>query len=387
MKKLLLILFSNTILLAFSFLILEFFFRYQNKNLKSSSIDTSRAIRLKELNPNAIAYFRPSSDYLKYSTSLSDEVYKIETDDYGFIKPSGNLKADIKIIFHGGSTTECLYVSENKRFPFLVQENLKADFPQKTIGTWNSGVSGNNSMHSINTLLNKSLALNPTHVVLMHNMNDLSQLMRYEKSYWQRNDDYMKGRTLIINKNENFSLKKILKKSFFIQKLNYLMKKLSKSSNTKKAKIDENYVKNLSPVLKIKDTKEISNEIFRKYKSQLKTFVAISKAHNVEPILMTQANRLVLNPDPLIIGPEFDKGLTRYGISFKTFIDTYSKLNNIIREVGNEESILVIDLDKKIPKTRNYIYDLFHYNNLGSEKAAGIISNELKRIIEIKINN
>ena len=165
------------------------------------------------------------------------------------------------------------------------------------------------------------------------------------------------------------------------------MKKLSKSSNTKKAKIDENYVKNLSPVLKIKDTKEISNEIFRKYKSQLKTFVAISKAHNVEPILMTQANRLVLNPDPLIIGPEFDKGLTRYGISFKTFIDTYSKLNNIIREVGKEESILVIDLDKKIPKTRNYIYDLFHYNNLGSEKAAGIISNELKRIIEIKINN
>ena len=65
MKKLLLILFSNTILLAFSFLILEFFFRYQNKNLKSSSIDTSRAIRLKELNPNAIGYFRPSADYLK----------------------------------------------------------------------------------------------------------------------------------------------------------------------------------------------------------------------------------------------------------------------------------------------------------------------------------
>ena len=184
MKKILLIFFSNTLILAILLIFSEYFLRYQSKNAKSSSIDTSRAIRLRELNPDAIKYFRPSADYLRYSTSLKNDIYKIQTDQNGYIMPSGDLNSDIKIVFHGGSTTECIYVSENKRFPYLVQQNLMAKFPQTTIGTWNSGVSGNNSMHSINTLLNKTLSLNPTHVVLMHNMNDLSQLMRYEKSYW-----------------------------------------------------------------------------------------------------------------------------------------------------------------------------------------------------------
>lgn len=84
---------------------------------------------------------------------------------------------------------------------------------------------------------------------------------------------------------------------------------------------------------------------------------------------MTQANRLSLNPDWKIIRPETEKGLKIYGISYKTFIDTYVKLNNIIREVAEEESITLVDLDKEIPKTRKYIYDIFLYIDVGSEKA------------------
>ena len=86
-------------------------------------------------------------------------------------------------------------------------------------------------MHSINTLLNKTLALKPTHVVLMHNMNDLSQLLRYEDAYWQENDTYMKGRTLIIDKDQNLSVKQILKKSFLIQKLRFLKTKFINNNN------------------------------------------------------------------------------------------------------------------------------------------------------------
>ena len=127
----------------------EFILRFQNKNIKSSSIKTERVIRLAELNPNSLSFFRPSSSYLKYSPSLKDKIYRVETDSNGYIMPSGREDAQIKIVFHGGSTTECLYVTENKRFPYLVQEKLKVQFPNQTIGTWNSGVSSNNSMHSI----------------------------------------------------------------------------------------------------------------------------------------------------------------------------------------------------------------------------------------------
>ena len=51
------------------------------------------------------------------------------------------------------------------------------------INTYSSGVSGNNSMHSINILLNKILPLDPQVVVMMHNWNDLIVLL-YEGGYW-----------------------------------------------------------------------------------------------------------------------------------------------------------------------------------------------------------
>jgi len=116
-------------------------------------------------------------------------------------------------------------------------------------------------------------------------------------------------------------------------------------------------------------------------KSQLKTFISISKAHNIEPILMTQANRMVLDPDPLIMRPELENVLKIYGVSYKTLVNIYNEMNDIIRDVAIEESILLIDLHKEIPKTRKYIYDVFHYNDLGSEKAAEIITSQLIKII------
>ena len=54
------------------------------------------------------------------------------------------------------------------------------------VNSYNAGRSGNNTLHSLNILLNKVVNLKPDIVVLMENINDLAILM-YEKTYWNTN--------------------------------------------------------------------------------------------------------------------------------------------------------------------------------------------------------
>ena len=52
--------------------------------------------------------------------------------------------------------------------------------------SYNSGVSGNNTLHSIDILLNKAIPLEPDIVVLMQNINDLIILL-FEGDFWNHN--------------------------------------------------------------------------------------------------------------------------------------------------------------------------------------------------------
>lgn len=79
-----------------------------------------RFVKLREHRPNEVKFERPTRNYLKHleKNSLARKYYRVATDQYGFIGPSEiHASAHTKIIFLGGSTTECLYMAENERFP------------------------------------------------------------------------------------------------------------------------------------------------------------------------------------------------------------------------------------------------------------------------------
>ena len=60
------------------------------------------------------------------SGGILDEEYILRTDKDGFIEPSIiHDDADMEIVFLGGSTTECLYVREENRFPYLTGRRLE----------------------------------------------------------------------------------------------------------------------------------------------------------------------------------------------------------------------------------------------------------------------
>src|SRR4030042_1745628 len=108
-------------------------------------------------------------------------------------KVPGLCQPHLTLVFLGGSTVACIYVEEENRFPYLVC-NLLAQKTGKRITSINSGVGGNNSLHSLDILLNKLVPVRPDVVVMMHNINDLVALI-FERTYWSKNP----SRAAIVN--------------------------------------------------------------------------------------------------------------------------------------------------------------------------------------------
>ncbi|MCS6771121.1 MAG: SGNH/GDSL hydrolase family protein [Kiritimatiellae bacterium] len=136
-----------------------------------------RVIRLREHAPNQNRWVRPTREYMQGVDSLERKFYRLATDENGFIMPSAiHETPDIELVFLGGSTTECLYVDETNRFPYLAGRLLESRTGLR-INSYNGGHSGNHSMHSLNVLINKVLPMQPDAVILCHNINDFATLL------------------------------------------------------------------------------------------------------------------------------------------------------------------------------------------------------------------
>ena len=101
-----------------------------------------RSLLLKEHPPNSNTIFIPTDVYMSGTQNLTKKEFVFRTDKDGFIvgPKNYNLNDTVSIIFFGGSTTECLFVEEELRFPHLVSQNLN-------VRVLNGGVSGLSLIH------------------------------------------------------------------------------------------------------------------------------------------------------------------------------------------------------------------------------------------------
>jgi hypothetical protein len=284
-------------------------------------------------------------------------------------------KPDLTLVFLGGSTVACIYVDEDQRFPYLAGQLLEQK-TGKNITSINSGVGGNNSLHSIDVLLNKIIPIKPDVVVMMHNINDLVALI-YDRTYWSKNPTRKPIVNFYFYKNlTGLKALSTLARDMYIPNLHAATRILSRKIFGKKVKESEDEFAYIRGKKLTVDKAAILDE----FKMNLQTFSEICRARRITPVLMTQFNRYKTNPDPKVMaamrGFESDSG-----IPVNEFIDLYAKFNEAIREVGKQNGVQVIDLANLIPQDSQYIYDVVHLNTKGSQLAAQIISNQLQPLV------
>ncbi|MEE8341074.1 MAG: SGNH/GDSL hydrolase family protein [Candidatus Neomarinimicrobiota bacterium] len=364
-----------------SLLIIDRLIQYFKSIEPHSGPEIVRAIRLREHHPGLNKIIYPDEFYLAGTDNLIVQDYPFRIDDNGFILPHNNYDdPDYKIVFIGGSTTECMYVTENNRFPYLSGQIIE-EKTNKQINSYNMGASGNNSIHSLDIILNKIMPMNPDIIVIMHAANDYAGLA-YDHTYWPVGTP----RSELITINDYFPKRP---KETFIWHLKGLFKTIYPNIYQKIFFIKEQ-------ILRPKDQQKLKpadewegqrhNIVDRDFDFMQKEFlwaqqmiITACKTHKILPVLMTQANRYKKNPDDFVL--KSLSPMLKAGITYETFKSEFDAFNEIIREVAKTNEIPIIDLAKIVPQEKKYMYDALHYTDTGSKFVANIISEKLIDII------
>ena len=353
---------------------LAFGYLYYGKQLSSISESDQRHIRLRENIPNSDIN-EPISEEAKRNSriiNLPQTSYHLTTDEDGFTNP-GKLHddPDIRIFFVGGSTTECKAIPEKKRFPYLVGRILE-DRAGKKINSFNAGVSGSHALHSVNALINKILPYSPDYVVLMNNANDL--ILLPNGTYWDAAGD----KSMIGSASAQVDV---------LQDPNALFPVLTELTSRALHRLFGAAEGGENRALGSKQVTIVRTKVESLYSRAIRTFVKLCKIWEIEPILMTQP-MLQLDTITRLYGVPDKVELTLTGeplydpAALAVMYAYHDLFNRILREIAEEEDVTLIDLTKEFPaEDHRYIYDMFHYNNEGSELAAEIIAREMSRIL------
>jgi hypothetical protein len=335
-----------------------------------------RYINLREIPPNTDTVDVPTDLAVRTSDGLVQKPYRVRTDANGFMLPYNHYaKPDLKMFFLGGSTVACLYVDQDQRYPYLVGQLLQEKTGKKIVSI-NAGVGGNNSLHSLDVLLNKIMPLHPDVVVMMHNINDLVTLI-YDQTYWGHNPSRQPIIDFYFYKNlTGLKALSTLARDMYIPNLHASIRLLSHKIFGRKVKVQDDEFANVRGKKLTIDAAAITNE----FKNNLQTFINVCRAWHITPVLMTQFNRYKHHPDPKVLkamqGFQADSG-----VPVSEFMSLYARFNQAIRDVGQQNGVLVIDLAKLIPQDKKYMYDVVHLNTRGSQLAAQVISQRLLPLV------
>jgi len=328
----------------------------------------TRHLVLREWRRDTDYQFRPTEARTRHPEGGLEPVYSLSTDSEGFIEPARRRKpADVSIVFLGGSTTECMYVRPESRFPHLAARMLGAALGVEVDGI-NAGLSGNNSMHALVLLLGKVVPLRPDFVVLMEAANDLGTLSAHG-SYWVREGSLrlVEEERRSVGEAGRMLARALL--PYTSRQLAMAWKSVRGLWRTQPARAAGTASAGANAQAKA---------MADAYESSLRSFVRVARAWGITPVLMTQ---VVVEPrsererQDAFLAPERLAGVVQRP---EVLASVHDRFNAIVREVARSEGAILVDLAAARSWAFGDVYDALHFTDRGSERVAEIVAAALK---------
>ncbi len=313
------------------------------------------------------------------NTSISglDAIIKHTKNSIGFRgeeKPADFGKY-LSIIAVGGSTAEEYYISDNKTWPYLLEQNLKNNFNNVWVN--NAGLDGHSTFGHQILLEDYLVNIKPKMIVYLVGINDIersdlnpgfdNKLLQNSYANWK---DWLSKKSEVANLVFNF-----------IRAWNARQHGLSDTGFdiTKTGTLALSAEAMQDGLLK-------QNAYLPGYKARLEKLIQTTRANGIEPVLITQPLLWGEGKDP-VTGVDLETAKindSRNGKSYWNILELY---NNQTRQVAAETHTFLIDLAHELPKSSAYFYDGVHYTNAGAAKIADILSADLTIYLKAKYNS
>jgi len=275
---------------------------------------------------------------------LEPAMVRFRSDARGYIEPSQQFPdPEFTLVFQGGSTTESLVVQEDLRWPNRVSAEL-ADLGFRA-NARNAGKSGNTAHDALVNLVQFVAPEKPDVVLLMNGVNDAG-LIAFDGGYGLRGpepDGWRAGlRWLGEKASQRSSLVGFLRRAIIYSPL-----------ETHRAPDDP------TALARAPESEP--------YVARVRAWVRTAKAFGIEPVLITEPLSTLRNE---LTPPWTDAGALNI-------------FNEKVREIGREESVVVIDLaelvqaEPEFAKPETIYYDGMHVNDDGARIYGRLVADRL----------
>jgi lysophospholipase L1-like esterase len=279
-------------------------------------------------------------------------------------KPAGELR----VFLVGGSTTEGFYLDDDKALHATAQRRLQALVgPGRSVRVYNAGKSGDRSYDHVAMIVHRILHLEPDVIVVFAGINDLSASVN-DIDYAHLDQPVVMSLSIGDMVGMMATELQVSRRIYHAARRIAVSSRLADSGNRaffEEIPLVTNYRQRaeLSRTLPVKTAPPRVDP--RGYRGNLLTIAGALKSHGVTLVLMTQATT-------------WNSTIDREIGSWHWMLQQYPEeamdramevFNDTMRAVAVEQHVMLVDLARMLPKSRDYFYDDVHFNEAGSDAA------------------
>jgi lysophospholipase L1-like esterase len=295
-----------------------------------------------------------------------DPVIVFSKNSLGFRgpEPPRDFDRHLTIVAIGGSTTECLYLSDGASWP----ERLGAALSPHLQRLWvnNAGLDGHSTFGHLLLLDQIVLRLRPKVLLFLIGLNDVNRELPTGR-------EVATGRAPLLHRLARHS-------AIVANAVDLRRHQEARELNLGHREVDLAH----TPQMEADRPRALSlverhrERSLPGYRSRVRELVRSARAHGIEPVLLTQPALYGADRDDVtgvnLRWIEVDAKQRIYGGLAWRILEEY---NDVVREVGRAEGVPVVDLARGLPKSSRLFYDFVHFANDGAREVAALVARDL----------
>jgi lysophospholipase L1-like esterase len=285
--------------------------------------------------------------------------------------PPRDMARRLTLVTIGGSTTECLFLSDGKTWTDVLARQLQHGWPDIWVN--NAGLDGQSTYGHLILLQDFVVSLRPTVAVFLVGVNDvgLDSLNSYDGSLLPNRPAWRAAAVFLADHSEVVGL----------------AQNLLRLSRAQKAGFGHSEI-DLTKITRLEHDAAVSADTIRRYEPPLRGFgdrlTAIAELcrHNgIDPVFITQPALYGDGIDPET-GVNLATLQVRGAANGRLWWNVQEMYNDVTRRVALDRHVLLIDAARELPKDSRLFYDFIHFTNEGAARLGEIVASHLEPYLQ-----
>ncbi len=285
--------------------------------------------------------------------------------------PPRDFSRRLTLVTIGGSTTECLFLSDGRTWTDGLAQRLARTWP----GVWvnNAGLDGQSSYGHLILLRDVIVPLKPRVAVFLVGVNDIERedLTTFDQSLtpkwtaWQKAGVFLEDHSAVVGLGHDF---------LRMARTSYRGYGHSELDLTKAVHVDDDEKTTVATLAR-------QDAPVRRYRERLAAIVDVSRAHGIEPVFVTQPVLYGEATDPAT-GVDLATIQVRGAINGRLEWRVLEMYNDAMRRLALDRRVLLVDAAHAMPKDSRLYYDLMHFTNDGATRLATLVADRLEPFLK-----